>query len=174
MDPPIEKMLADCIERGCVLVGIGNLSRGDDGFGPALVRRLRADTSVPLIDAGDVPENFLGPITKSGKPVVVFADAVLLDAPPGSLHWIRPEELEAGAVSTHAGSLGLAATFIKQTTGAEVYVLGVVPKNLRFGDAVSRTVMRAVDFVATAVSQLSPAKESPQGEAEKPPAKQDA
>lgn len=174
MDPRIKKMLSDCIGRGCVLVGVGNLTRGDDGFGPALIKRLHSNTSVPLINAGDVPENFLGPITKTEASVVIFADAVLLDAPEGSLHWVRVEELDAGGVSTHAGSLRLAAAFIKETTGAEVYVLGVVPKNLGFGDAISQAVCRAVDVAAAAVSELSPAKERLQGEEASRAAKSDA
>jgi len=148
--------LADCIRRGCVIVGVGNTCRGDDGFGPALIAKLKGRTSLPLIDAGEVPENFLVPISKTGMPVVVFADALLLDDLCGSLHLIRAEQLDDGGASTHTGSLQLSASFLQQTTGAEVYVLGVVPKEMKFGGEVTKTVRQAVEIAAAAIAELSP------------------
>ena len=35
-----------------VIVGIGNLLRGDDGFGPALIERLSGNVEARCIDAG--------------------------------------------------------------------------------------------------------------------------
>ena len=54
----IAERLAECAEHPCVLVGIGNSMRGDDGFGPLVVDLLGDKTSVPLFNVGETPENW--------------------------------------------------------------------------------------------------------------------
>jgi len=152
--------LERAVRLGCVLVGVGNTARGDDGFGPALIARLRGHTSLALLDAGPVPENYLERIARAQTPVVVFADALALDAPKGSLHWIQADDIGAGGASTHTGSLKIAALYLKQTCGAHVALLGVVAQDVRFGQPLSPPVARAIDTLAQTIVRLSPANES--------------
>src|SRR5574342_1091615 len=49
-----------------LILGVGNRLRGDDAVGPLLVEHLQGKVDIPLIDAGEVPENYLGPIEESG------------------------------------------------------------------------------------------------------------
>jgi hydrogenase maturation protease len=39
----------------CVVIGVGNLDRGDDAAGPAVARRLRNGMAVPELDLGIAP-----------------------------------------------------------------------------------------------------------------------
>ncbi|MHC4364602.1 MAG: hypothetical protein ACYSTJ_03955 [Planctomycetota bacterium] len=46
-----------------VIVGIGNILKGDDGVGPLICQQLRGnEICAELIDAGTVPENYIQPI----------------------------------------------------------------------------------------------------------------
>lgn len=152
----IAERLAECIERGCVLVGVGNVMRGDDGFGPRVIEGLRCKTSLPLLDGGMAPENWLGPITRLSPAVVVVLDAVVLDAPTGSLHWLNPDQLQAAGVSTHASGLDMFLLFLAQAVAADVNILGTVPDRTGLGDSMSEEVGKAAEQLISIISQLCP------------------
>ena len=63
-----------------LLLGVGNRLRGDDGVGSYLVKRLQKKMKIPLIDASDVPENYIGPIENSGANLVLVVDAADIGA----------------------------------------------------------------------------------------------
>jgi len=152
----IAEKLALCIKRPCVLVGVGNVMRGDDGFGPLVIDLLRGQTSLPLFNVGQTPENWLGPIAAAAPANVIIFDAVSVDAPVGSLHWVEPEDLQMAGVSTHSLSLDVFASFLSQTAEAEVHLLGVVPEQTGLGDCMSAKVRQGVDRVVSMISDLCP------------------
>ena len=48
-----------------LIIGIGQLLKGDDGAGPLVCQRLQsAKVSAEIIDAGTVPENYIQPVIK--------------------------------------------------------------------------------------------------------------
>jgi len=158
----IKQILSQIIlQPPCLLVGIGNILRGDDSFGPRVIHLLRNQTSLPLVDAGCAPENSLGPITRLAPRQIILIDAVTLDAPPGSLHWIEPDELAPGGISTHALSLELMVNFIRQSTQAQVHILGVVPVRLGLGNSFSPQVARAAEQLVSIIKKLAPADSQP-------------
>ena len=58
-----------------LLLGMGNFLRGDDGFGPWVIRHLKDKTSLMLLDAGANPENMFVPDGgRPAAPVHVAAD----------------------------------------------------------------------------------------------------
>ena len=57
-------LLSDIKKKKVVLLGIGNILKGDDGFGPALVHELEGKVPITCIDAGPAPENYAGKIIK--------------------------------------------------------------------------------------------------------------
>ena len=82
-------------ESGRVLVAcVGNVLRGDDGFGQAVERRLAADGSLP---AGvDVIETGIGGLAiidqlTHGYNALIVVDAVDRGAPPGTLFVLEPQ-----------------------------------------------------------------------------------
>ena len=136
------------LDPRCVLVGVGNLLHGDDGFGPYVIGLLQSKTSLPLIDAGIAPENVCGGVVRLAPAAVVVFDAISLDAPPGSLHLIKPDELESEGISTHGPSLGLFLEYLKQSTSASVHIVGVIPAQIGLGDAMSTPVRAAAHELA--------------------------
>jgi len=158
----IQAKLRECLKQSCLLVGIGNPLRGDDAFGPLVIEALRGNTKLPLLDVGSAPENFIGPLTRTAPAHIILLDAVSLEAPPGSLHWLEPSELEPSAVSTHAPSLDLLVSLIKQCSGeTRVHILGVVPSQVGFGDRLSDQTRQAVEQVTSMIAQLAPPDQDP-------------
>ena len=54
------KMFEKIFKGKVVIVGVGNVLRGDDGLGPVFVERLKSKVGVPCINAGNAFENYMG------------------------------------------------------------------------------------------------------------------
>jgi hydrogenase maturation protease len=127
------------------LLGVGNPGRGDDGFGPRLVERLRerlgGDACPRLLDVGTCPERYVGVAAREGCQELVFADAVDFGGAPGSLLVAGTEELAARRVgtSTHRVPLPVLAQYA-EGLGTRAWLLGVQPASLREGEAPSPEV----------------------------------
>lgn len=77
-----------------LLAGMGNVLRGDDGFGPAVVRALRLEGWLP--EWADVVEVGIGGVglvheLMSGYRALVLVDAVDRGGAPGSVHLLEPD-----------------------------------------------------------------------------------
>jgi hydrogenase 3 maturation protease len=154
--------LPDILTEPTCLVGVGNPMRRDDGVGPWLVEAVRGLTDATIhsvIDAQDVPENFVPVIARDDCRNVVFIDAVAADGAPGTVVFGPLADFaEAGSFSTHKLTLSLSGKFL-EAAGKKVYLLGVVPADLDFGTGFTAEVERAaaslLDLIRIAV-QTSP------------------
>ena len=131
-----------------LILGVGNRLRGDDAVGSMLVERLQGKVRVPLIDAGDVPENYLGPIERSRAEVVLVIDATDLGAKPGDTAVLEIEQVRAATVSTHTASLELLFKAIPVENRPQVIVLGIQPENTTFGQELSEQVRNTMESLA--------------------------
>ena len=89
-------------EPGQVLVAcVGNVLRGDDGFGQAVERRLAAEGSLPpgvdLIETGIGGMSIVQQLMH-GYQTLIVVDAVDRGAAPGTLFVLEPEVPEPGDV----------------------------------------------------------------------------
>jgi hydrogenase 3 maturation protease len=147
----IEQLRKRLQGKKAVILGIGNPMRGDDGLGPALVERLQGKTNAILIDGGEVPENYLGPIEAAKPEVVLIVDAADLQASPGDVALIEIDQLAKTGISTHNASLGLFASVVQRLTGADILVLAVQPMFNSFGTPLSDAVRRTLDWIEQAL-----------------------
>jgi hydrogenase maturation protease len=120
--------------------------RRDDGVGPWVVAAVQAEasgTNLRLIDAQDVPENFVHVIARAPCRNVVFIDAVAAAGAPGTIVFGPLAEFaEAESFSTHKLALSLSGRFL-ESAGKSVFLLGVVPADLEFGVGLTDDVARA-------------------------------
>ena len=151
----IASALAKCMQGRCVLVGVGNRLCGDDGFGPCVIERLRGEVEIPLIEAGIAPENYIGVVAQHQPREIVIFDALSLAGEVGSLHWIESGELESAGMSTHGPSLDMFVTYIEQSLGAQMHILGVVPGRTDLGEPMTAAVAQAVDRVVASVLEVA-------------------
>ncbi len=146
MLPPDGGGFADLLREPTCLVGVGHPLRRDDGVGPWIAGAVRAavtGTPVRVIDAQDVPENFVHGIARDECRNVVFIDAVTAAGPPGTIVFGPLADFaEAESFSTHTLALSLSGKFL-EAAGKRVFLLGVVPGDLEFGSGLTAEVARA-------------------------------
>lgn len=128
-----------------LLLGVGNRLRGDDAVGSLLVEYLQGKVDIPLIDAGDVPENYLGPIEDSGAEVVLVVDATDIGANAGDIAIFDIEQVQEKFVSTHTANLGLMFKVIPPEKRPQVIVLGIQPGNMELGQGLSEPVQATLE-----------------------------
>lgn len=138
-----------------VIVGIGNTMRGDDGFGPALVERLKGKLKAVCIDSGSAPENYTGKIVKENPDTILLVDALHLGRAPGEYELLKKEEILNSGFSTHDISPKLFIEYLEDQTHADIYMLGVQPKDISFGQEMSSEVKKTVKEIADVIAQRS-------------------
>lgn len=154
--------LPEVLQEPTCLVGVGNPLRRDDGVGPWIVGAVRdavAGTDLRIIDAQDVPENFVPVIARDDCRNVVFVDATAAEGAPGTVVFGPLADFaEAGSFSTHKLALSLSGKFL-EAAGKRVFLLGIVPADLEFGNGLTAEVERAAtslrDIIRRVVSASS-------------------
>jgi len=145
-----EERLQEELTTGTVVVGVGNLLRGDDGAGVTIARRLAEGTRLQVFDAGACPENIIGKVCACRPRRVVVVDSVSFDAEPGAIAWFEVEDTEGRGISSHTPSMELFARMVEAETGAGTVVLGIQSGSNVFGAPLCTEVAEAVDEVAEA------------------------
>jgi hydrogenase 3 maturation protease len=131
-------------EKKALLLGVGNRQRGDDGVGSYLIKRLQKKVDVPLIDAGDVPENFISQIEASGANFVIIVDAADFGASPGDVALIELGDLKKIGASTHTVNLALLLKVIPKEKRPEALLVAVQPAKIT-GSELSEFVRESLD-----------------------------
>jgi hydrogenase 3 maturation protease len=136
-----------------VIVGIGNILRGDDGFGPRLVEEVQGQVEAVCIDAGAAPENYLGRVVRENPDTILFVDAVHLGLASGRFTVLNKSEILKTGFTTHDLSLHLLIEHLEFQTSAGIYLLGVQPQIMAFGEEMSEPVQAAVTKLAMDIQQ---------------------
>jgi len=135
--------------------------RGDDGVGPALVARLHGRVDFVCIDAGTVPENYLGKIVKEQPDTILIVDAAHLGAAPGHWELLKKGDVVESGLTTHSMSPKLVIEYLETETRADIYLLAIQAEAVAFGAAMSPAVSRTLDqlyeFFVSDVAQPPPA-----------------
>jgi hydrogenase 3 maturation protease len=129
------------------IIGIGNIIRGDDGFGPKLIESLKKKkTKANLFDCGTVPENYIFPILATSCDTVILVDVADLRTEPGNMKVLSLSELSGAGFSTHNASIRLFTDLLM--TGKDdlnIFAVTVQPKSIAFGESLSPAVLEGVD-----------------------------
>jgi hydrogenase maturation protease len=149
--------------RRIVILGIGNLLRGDDGVGVRVIEALEQrdlPDGVECIDGGTGGPTLM--VHFEGARALILIDAVNLDAEPGTIRVFGLEEIEPDP-----GGLPLSVHDINILPMLElsrklnqlppvVRIIGIQPERFDIGDRLSEAVQVAVPkAVNTALSELA-------------------
>jgi hydrogenase maturation protease len=126
---------ADAPPRKVLLLGVGNILLGDDGFGVHLINSL-ADTPLPpnvqVLEAGTVSHQLI-PLIRALDNLIVI-DVVDAGDTPGSIFRFSPEDLKFAKedmVSLHQISLIDVLTMAEMTGGRpKTVIIAVQPKDV--------------------------------------------
>jgi hydrogenase 3 maturation protease len=127
-----------------VIVGVGNILRGDDGLGPMLVERLKDKVRALCINAGSTLENYLGKIIKAQPDTVLLIDAVHLGLQPGAYEMVEAAEIKQTGLSTHDISPRLLLDLLGMKIRGKIFLLGIQPQQLGLGNGVSRRIKKTL------------------------------
>jgi hydrogenase 3 maturation protease len=154
VDLQLLESLAHWRESKAVILGVGNILRGDDAAGPLVCERLSGRVSARVIDAGAVPENYIGPVLEASPDVLFVVDAVDFGGRPGQIRVCAPDDIHGFTFSTHALSLHLSIDLIRRERKCEVRVIGIQAGTTKLGDCLSPAVQEAAGALADTLAQL--------------------
>jgi hydrogenase maturation protease len=147
-----------CDDRPPVrVVAAGEVLRGDDGAGPAVVERLAGRQGLePVTVRGAAPEVLSA---WAGADRVILVDAMHSGLPAGTVRVFHPGDAgrRVGGVSGHgdavAGALALGAA-LGRLPGA-LLVVGIEAGSTRLGSGLSPAVAAAVERAVATVRELA-------------------
>ena len=140
-----------------MIVGIGNILKGDDAAGPLVCEQLRqGKISAHIIDAGTVPENYIQPIIKKAPQNLLLIDAIDFDAESGTISVFETEQLSSLVISTHTLSPRIFIDMIRQSVELDVYCVGIQPAQTQLGKPVSEQVERAIQKLCRILMEIFP------------------
>ncbi len=156
----VDLQLAECLGtlRGTrtVILGVGNILKGDDGVGPLVCARLAGKVSATVIDAGTVPENHLRPIISAGCENLLVVDAVDFAGSPGQARLFLPDRMSNFAFSTHSLSLHLFLELLGHEIEMAPFMIGIQPSHTQLGRPVSAAVRKSIDVLTDALTEIFP------------------
>jgi hydrogenase maturation protease len=152
--PDLREQFQQLFQGRVCLMGLGNVTYGDDGFGVRLAEAListapAVGTRCRVIIAGTTPEWLIGRVVDEHSDHVVFLDAVEFGGSPGSVVLLNSDEMAARfpQISTHKLSLGLLAKQVEANGRTKVWLLGVQPESLRPSEELTPTVRATLELL---------------------------
>ena len=145
----LEKTLSGTV----LILGVGNINKGDDGAGPTLVQQIDGHVSATCIDAGVAPENFLEKIVSENPDTVLIVDATDFGGDPGEARLFDASQVRSGGLSTHALSLDMADQYLKGRIDTHIHLLGIQPGQTE-SEGLSRPVKDSVQSLAATFLKL--------------------
>ena len=131
-----------------VIFCIGNRLKGDDAAACFVCDLLKGKIKAEVIDAGSVPENFIGLIIKRAPQNVIIIDAVDFSASAGSVKLFSPQLAESFSISTHSVSLKLLCDCIRSEINCRFFLAGIQPAQTGLNNPLSVEVQTAVEKIA--------------------------
>lgn len=150
----MQATLKDIFKGKIVVVGVGNIMRADDGFGPALIKRLKDNIKAICIDAGSAPENYVGKIAKEKPDTILIVDTVHLGKKPGEYEILTKPDIVKSGFTTHDISPHMFIEYLEKETNANIYMLGVQPENVNFGEEMSEEVEKTLEEIAKCMNHI--------------------
>lgn len=138
-----------------LILGIGNVLKGDDGAGPLVCQKLvQAGVPVEVIDAGTVPENYIEQIIRRSPDNLVIIDAVDFGDSPGEARLFETEQVTSVAFSTHSLSLRLFLDLIAQRITVKSCLIGIQASQTRLNSPISPVVADSAEALSRVLSRV--------------------
>jgi hydrogenase 3 maturation protease len=92
------------------------------------------------------PENYLEKIIQEKPDTLVLIDAVDFSGKPGEFKFLQVQDIKTvNLFATHNASISLTINYLQNNLKADIIILIIQPKNINFGDKLSREVADTLD-----------------------------
>ena len=137
----------------CVIIGIGNPIKRDDGIGVRAVRYLegKVPASVELVEGSVYCADLFTYL--EGRSKAIFIDAIDAGDEPGAVYRFTPEQVREskGGISLSVHDFGLfeliATAKLMDQCPDEIIIISVQVKNIEMGEELSEEVSAAIPRV---------------------------
>jgi len=124
--------------KNYMLMGLGNICRGDDGIGSFIAQNFQSDDWL-VLDCGTTPENFTSLVKKSQPEYLVIVDAAQMNLEPGEFRVIPSERIDKFYLTTHNIPLSLLISYLDKWVGKTI-LIGIQPERMEDFQRISERV----------------------------------
>lgn len=132
-----------------LFVGVGNVLKSDDGIGVYISNGIKESRSIQKLTVEVSIENYLGKINSINSDVLVLVDCVEFGKQPGYYEMLPAEKVKDFTFNTHNISLKRISELFKMP----VYILGIQPESIEFGEEISEIVMETAHKIFNIINQ---------------------
>lgn len=130
---------------GLIVLGVGNILKGDDGVGSILASELKKEFPDIVYDCGVSPENYISKCANSEAKNVLIVDALAFGGKPGEIIFTTGENIKKVPIpTTHGPTLQLVIEILR-SMGKGIYILGIEPKSCEMDKPLSEEVKEAYE-----------------------------
>ena len=132
-----------------LFVGVGNVLKSDDGIGVYISNKIKESRSIQKLTVEVSIENYIGKINSINSDVLILVDCVEFGKQPGYYEMLPAEKVKDFTFNTHNISLKRISELFKMP----VYILGIQPKSIEFGEEISEIVMETAHNILNIINQ---------------------
>jgi len=133
-----------------IILGVGNSLKRDDWIGcyatKILKKKLRRK-DIDFIIGGISPEAWAEKIVRAKPNRVVILDAVDMSLNSGQIKVIDFKKIKQTLPTSHKPSLRILIDYLQKNTNAVIKIIGIQPKNIEFGEKMSKEVKEALPMI---------------------------
>jgi len=135
-------------DKRILFVGIGNLLKKDDGVGVYISSGIRKRTNREVLIVEVSLENYIGKINSIDPDILVLIDCVEMGSAPGTCRLMPVSKIDDLTFNTHNISLKRISEFFTMP----VYLLGIQPEKIDFGENLSYFVKEEADKIINIIN----------------------
>ncbi len=150
----LREQLSDAMRGNVVVMGIGNPCRADDAAGSCVAQRIGSSPGVCVIDAQEVPENYLCQAANQRPDTILLIDCVDLQSAPGAVALFDADQVADYWPSTHRVTLTLLVDYLKRTAQARIFLIAIQPRQTGFLQPMSAEVLSSVEGIASVLNDV--------------------
>lgn len=135
-------------DKRILFVGIGNVLKKDDGVGVYISSAIRKKLNIEALTVEVSLENYIGKINRIDPDIVILIDCVDMGSPPGTSKLISVDKIDDLTFNTHNISLKRISEFFRMP----VYLLGLQPEKINFGENISYLVKEEADKIINIIN----------------------
>ncbi len=135
-------------DKKVLFVGIGNVLKTDDGVGVYISSGIKNSSLVSSLTVEVSLENYIGKINSIDPDILVLIDCVDMKSAPGTYKLMAVNKIHDLTFNTHNISLRRISEFFKMP----VFLLGIQPEKLIFGENISYLVKEEADKIINIIN----------------------
>ena len=142
------KLLSE--EKTVLFVGVGNRIKSDDAIGVYICKKIIPTNFKKVLIVESGIEKFVGKINTIAPDILALIDCTDFNKEPGYWNLVPIEKILDHTMHTHTISIKRISEFFEMPA----YILGVQPKNVKFGEVFSEEVLDSANNLIQLINKI--------------------